>query len=79
MPMSAMVRAIAHGPVIEEFLDKKLGRKKHIAVSTPSFLIDDLEFMRPPVAYEDARGTSEESAANSPGSVNSPSDANSPI
>ena len=47
MLMSAMVRAIANGSAIEGFLDKKLGRQKHIAVSTPSFLSDDPEFRRP--------------------------------
>ena len=47
MLMSAMVRAIAHGSEIEDFLDKKLGRQKHIAVSTPSFLSNDPEFRRP--------------------------------
>lgn len=77
--MSTMVRAIAHGPVIEDFFDKKLVRKKHIAVSTPRLITDDPEFMRPQVAYGAARGASEESATNSLGSANSPSDANSPI
>ena len=48
MLMSSMGRAIAYGSAIEDFLDRKLGRKKHIAVSTPSFLTEDPEFRRCP-------------------------------
>ena len=46
MLMSSMVREIAYGSTIEDFLDRTLGRKKHIAVSTPSFLTEDPEFRR---------------------------------
>ena len=45
--MSSMVRAIAHGTQIEDFLDRKLNRRKHQAVSTPSFLTSDPDFARP--------------------------------
>lgn len=42
--MSSMVRAIAHGPVLEDYLDAKFGRATQHAVMTPSFIVDDPDF-----------------------------------
>ena len=71
MLMSAMVRAISHGSAIEDFLDKKLGRKKHIAVSTPSFLTEDPEFRRP-AEIDDDEGYDTDSVQNQPSLGGSP-------
>jgi hypothetical protein len=45
--MSAMVRAIDHGNILEDFLDAKLGRAVHQHVTTPTFLSNDPEFVKP--------------------------------
>ena len=52
--MSSMVRAIQHGPVLEDFLDRKLNRRRHQAMSTPSYLTEDPDFTRPPVLRPEA-------------------------
>ena len=48
--MSAMVRALAHGQILEAYLDRKLQRQKFNLITTPGFLSDDPEFQRPPEA-----------------------------
>ena len=45
--MGSMVRAIAHGRALEDWLDKGLARKKYQAVRIPSFISADPEFQRP--------------------------------
>ena len=72
MLMSAMVRAISHGSAIEDFLDKKLGRKRHIAVSTPGFLTEDPEFRRPPEVDSDDDEHETGSVQNQPSPGDSP-------
>ena len=71
MLMSAVVRAIAYGStiVIEDSLDRKLGRRKHIAVSTPSFLTEDHELRRWPaenVQHGEGYSNDNDSVQNQP-------------
>ena len=47
--MSATVRAIKWGSVLEDYIDVKLGRVQQHAVMTPSFITDDPDFMMPPM------------------------------
>ena len=44
---SSMVRALDHGNDLEDYLDLKLGRAAHQSVTTPGFLSEDPEFVRP--------------------------------
>ena len=46
--MSATVRAMAHGPILEDYLDVKLERTKQHAVMTPSFITEDPDFAPQP-------------------------------
>ena len=45
--MSATVRAIKWGSVLEDYIDVKLGRTQQHAVMTPSFITDDPDFDLP--------------------------------
>ena len=51
--MSSLVRATAHGHVLEDYLDAKLGRCKFHQVTTPGFLSEDPEFRRPESPHEE--------------------------
>jgi hypothetical protein len=46
---ASMVRALDYGNALEDWLDVKLDRSKHQHVTTPGFLSDDPEFVRPAV------------------------------
>ena len=61
--ISAIVRSIAHGNHLEDWLDKKLGRSRHQGMTTPSFLSEDPEFQQPEGA------TGEESGDNDTASI----------
>ena len=55
--ISAIIRSIAHGNHLEDWLDRKLGRARHQGMTTPSFLSDDPEFQQPDgAAGEDEDG-----------------------
>ena len=45
--MSATVRAIKWGSILEDYIDVKLGRTQQHAVMTPSFITDDPDFDMP--------------------------------
>ena len=45
--MSATVRAIKWGSILEDYIDVKLGRVQQHAVMTPSFITDDPDFDMP--------------------------------
>ena len=61
--ISAVVRSIAHGNHLEDWLDRKLGRSRHQGMTTPSFLSEDPEFQQPEGA------TGEESGDNDTASI----------
>ena len=55
--ISAIIRSIAHGNHLEDWLDRKLGRARHQGMTTPSFLSDDPQFQQPDgAASEDEDG-----------------------
>ena len=45
--LSAIIRSIAFGSNLEDWLDAKLGRSRHQGMTTPSFLSQDPEFQPP--------------------------------
>ena len=47
--MSALVRATEDGPPLEDFLDRKLNRRRQQRITIPSFIMDDDDFA--PAAY----------------------------
>ena len=68
--MSAMVRAIAHGNELENFIDRKLDRARGQSVTIPSFLLDDPDFGANPEDAAEAEGA-EESTTDTSASVSS--------
>ena len=65
--MSAIVRAISHGAILEDYLDIKLGRSSQHSVMTPSFITDNPDFGPMPQALSGTGGDAdgEESSAAS--------------
>ena len=65
--MSATVRAISYGAILEDYLDIKLGRSSQHSVMTPSFITDDPDFGPMPQAFSGTGGEAddEESSAAS--------------
>jgi hypothetical protein len=59
-----MVRSIIHGPLLEDYLDKKLGRFRHSHVTKPSYFLHDPDFSDPAQAEDPA--TAEEASDNAP-------------
>ena len=45
--LGSMVRSIIHGPLLEDYLDLKLGRFRHSHVTTPSYFLHDPDFSDP--------------------------------
>lgn len=74
--MSALVRAIDHGAVLEDLLDKKLQRSRYQSISTPTFLTDDPEFIDmeegPKEAEKEMEGEVPSSPASYPGTTSKP-------
>lgn len=50
---SSLVRSTEHGPPLEDFLDKKLGRVTSQPVAVPSFISADDDFDPPPVSSDE--------------------------
>ena len=50
--LSALVRATEHGPPLEHFLDRKLGRRRQQKITIPSFITDDEDFDAPAEAQD---------------------------
>ena len=48
MTMSAMVRSISYGAEVEDYLDKKLDRRRSEQITVPSFIADDPDFAPDP-------------------------------
>ena len=50
--LGSMVRSIVHGPLLEDYLDMKLGRFRHSHVTTPSYFMEDPDFSDPSTAKD---------------------------
>ena len=69
--LGSMVRSIIHGPLLEDYLDMKLGRFRHSHVTTPSYFLHDPDFSDPAQAEDPT--AAEEASENASVSTGPPS------